>query len=123
MKSGKYFEKDNISEVNFDSGICISMQYIYSKECTTPKQVLYLKSKFLCINRNRYAIYVRMGRRLNFAVCANCAHDEMLTVSASLYFLLFRYCAPIYWASCVLDSSHTGCTGADPEFSTGANIL
>ena len=37
MKSGKYFEKDNICEVNFDSGICISMQYIYLKECTKCK--------------------------------------------------------------------------------------
>ena len=37
MKSGKYFEKNNIYGVNFDSGICISMQYIYLKECTTPQ--------------------------------------------------------------------------------------
>ena len=41
MKSGKYFEKDNIYGVNFDSGICISIQYIYVKECTTPNQVLF----------------------------------------------------------------------------------
>ena len=29
MKSSKYFEKYNIYGVNFDSGICSSMQYIY----------------------------------------------------------------------------------------------
>ena len=43
MKSGKYFEKDNIYRVNFDSGICISMQYIYLKECTTPQPSFILK--------------------------------------------------------------------------------
>ena len=32
MKKGKYFEKDNIYGVNFDSGMCISMQYVYVKE-------------------------------------------------------------------------------------------
>ena len=38
MKSGKYFEKKkNIYGVNFDSGICISMKYIYLKECVTPQ--------------------------------------------------------------------------------------
>ena len=54
MKSSKYFEKYNIYEVNFDSGICISMQYIYVKECTTPNQVLYFESKFLCKNGNKW---------------------------------------------------------------------
>ena len=28
MKSGEYFEKDNINLLDFDSGICISMGYI-----------------------------------------------------------------------------------------------
>ena len=37
MESSKYFEKYNIYGVNFDSGICISMRYIYVKECTTPQ--------------------------------------------------------------------------------------
>ena len=32
MKSGEYFEKDNIYGVNFDSRICISMEYIHVKE-------------------------------------------------------------------------------------------
>ena len=54
MKRAEYFEKDNIYGVNFDSGIWISMQYIYVKECTTPNQVLYFKSKFLCKNRNKW---------------------------------------------------------------------
>ena len=36
MKSGEYFENDNIYGVNFDSGICISMEYIHVKECMTP---------------------------------------------------------------------------------------
>ena len=36
MKSGEYFEKANICDVNFDSGICISMQYIHVKEYMTP---------------------------------------------------------------------------------------
>ena len=36
MKSGEYFEKDNIYGVNFDSGICISMEYIHVKEYMTP---------------------------------------------------------------------------------------
>ena len=31
MKSGKYFEKDNISEENFDSGICISTVYLFKR--------------------------------------------------------------------------------------------
>ena len=35
MQSSKYFEKHNIYGVNFDSEICILMQYIYAKECTT----------------------------------------------------------------------------------------
>ena len=54
MKSRKYFEKYNIFGANFDSGICISMRCIYVKECTTPSQVLYLKSKFLCKNGNKW---------------------------------------------------------------------
>ena len=37
MKSGEYFERENIYAVNFDSGICISMQYFYVTECTTPQ--------------------------------------------------------------------------------------
>ena len=37
MKSGEYFEKDNIYGVNFDSGICISMEYIHVKEYMTPQ--------------------------------------------------------------------------------------
>ena len=37
MKSGQYFEKDNIHGVNFDSGISISMEYIHVKEYMTPK--------------------------------------------------------------------------------------
>ena len=28
MKSSEYFEKENIYGVSFDSGICISMEYI-----------------------------------------------------------------------------------------------
>ena len=32
MKSGEYFEKDNIYGVNFDSGIFISMEYIHAIE-------------------------------------------------------------------------------------------
>ena len=41
MKSGKYFEKDCIYGVNFNSGICISMQYIYVKNVQPPNEVLY----------------------------------------------------------------------------------
>ena len=37
MKSGEYFEKDNIYGVNFYSGICISMEYINVKEYMTPQ--------------------------------------------------------------------------------------
>ena len=48
MKNGKYFEKDNIYGINFDSRICISMQYIYVKECT----------KFYTSSLN---FYVKMG--------------------------------------------------------------
>ena len=33
MKSGEYFEKADIYGVNFDSGLCISMEYIHVKEC------------------------------------------------------------------------------------------
>ena len=36
MKNGEYFEKDNIYEVNFDSGICIFMEYIHVKEYDPP---------------------------------------------------------------------------------------
>ena len=54
MKKGKYFEKDNINGVNFDSGICISMLYIYVEEFMTPQPSLYFKSKFLCKNGNKW---------------------------------------------------------------------
>ena len=37
MKSGEYFEKDHIYGVNFDSGICISMEYIPVKEYIIPQ--------------------------------------------------------------------------------------
>ena len=36
MKGGEYFENDNIYVVNFDSGICIFMEYIHVKEWMTP---------------------------------------------------------------------------------------
>ena len=38
MKCGEYLEKDNILyEVNFDYGICVSMEYIHVKKyITTP---------------------------------------------------------------------------------------
>ena len=32
MKNGEYFENDNIYGVNFDTGICISTEYIHVKE-------------------------------------------------------------------------------------------
>ena len=32
LENGEYFEKDNIYGVNFDSGICVSMEYIHVKE-------------------------------------------------------------------------------------------
>ena len=38
------FFKDNIYGVNFDSGICISMEYIPVKEHMTPTKFLYFKS-------------------------------------------------------------------------------
>ena len=44
MKSGEYFEKGNIYGGNFDSGICISIQYIYVKECTTPQPSFILQN-------------------------------------------------------------------------------
>ena len=44
MKRDEYFEKDNIYGVNFVSGICISMQYIYVKECMTPPPSFILQS-------------------------------------------------------------------------------
>ena len=43
MKSGEYFEKDDIYGVNYDSGICISMQYIYVKECLTSQPCFILQ--------------------------------------------------------------------------------
>ena len=49
MKSGKYFEKDNIYGVNFDSGICISMQYIYLKECMIPPTKFYTSNPNFCV--------------------------------------------------------------------------
>ena len=54
MKSGEYFEKANIYGVNFDSGICISIEYIHVKEYVIPTQVLYFKSQFLCKNGNKW---------------------------------------------------------------------
>ena len=47
MKSGEYFEKDNNYGVNFDFGICISMEYIQVKNTWPPHQVLYFESQFL----------------------------------------------------------------------------
>ena len=35
MKSGEYFENDNVYGANFDAGICISMEYISVKEYIT----------------------------------------------------------------------------------------
>ena len=49
MKSSKYFEKCNIYGVNFDSGIFISMQYIYVKECTTPPTKFYTSNLNFCV--------------------------------------------------------------------------
>ena len=54
MKSGEYFEKANIYEVNFDIGICISMEYIHVKEYMTPNQVLYFTFQSLCKNWNKW---------------------------------------------------------------------
>ena len=47
MKSGEYLEKGNIYGVNFDSGICISMEYIHVKEYIIPNQVFILISIFV----------------------------------------------------------------------------
>ena len=44
MKRGENFEKDNIYGVNFDSGICISIQQVYVKECTTPQASFILQN-------------------------------------------------------------------------------
>ena len=35
VKNGEYFEKGNIYGVNFDTGICISMEYIHVREYMT----------------------------------------------------------------------------------------
>ena len=43
MKSGEYFENDKIYGVNFDSGICISMEYIHVKEYMTPQPYFILQ--------------------------------------------------------------------------------
>ena len=37
MKNGEYFEKDSINGVNFESGICVSMEYIHVKEYMMPQ--------------------------------------------------------------------------------------
>ena len=49
MKNGKYFEKNIIYGVNFDSEICISMQYIYVKECMTPPTKFYTSILNFCV--------------------------------------------------------------------------
>ena len=56
MKSGEYFETANIYGVNFDTGICISMEYVHVEEYMTPNQVLYFKSQFLCKNGNKWPL-------------------------------------------------------------------
>ena len=61
MKSGKYFEKDNIYGVNFDSGICISMQFTYLKEYTTP-------TKFYTSNLN-FCVKMGMNGPLYREIC------------------------------------------------------
>ena len=49
MKSGEYFENDNIYGVNFDSGICISMENIHVKECMTPPTNFYTSNVNFCV--------------------------------------------------------------------------
>ena len=45
MQSGNFLKKIKFYGVNFDSGICISMQYIYVKECmnSQPSFILCVK--------------------------------------------------------------------------------
>ena len=50
MKSGEYLEKANIYGANFDSGICISMEYIHVKVYMTP----ILQISILCKNGNKW---------------------------------------------------------------------
>ena len=60
MKSGEYFEKDNIYGVNFDSGICISIEYInVISRIYDPNQFLYFKTQFLCKNGNKWHLLSR----------------------------------------------------------------
>ena len=51
MKSGNFFKKITFMEVNFDSGICISMQYLCQRMYDLP-------TKFYTSNLN---FYVKMG--------------------------------------------------------------
>ena len=48
MKSSKKFFKYNIYGVNFDSEICISMHYVYVKECKTPTK-FYTSDLIFCV--------------------------------------------------------------------------
>ena len=68
-KSGEYFEKDNIYVVNFDPGICISVEYMHVKEYMTPTKfyTLYSKSKFLCRNGNEWPLYHEICQHSNFS--------------------------------------------------------
>ena len=70
MKSDKYFKKDNIYGVNFDSGSCISMQYIYLKEYTTPNQV-YTSNLNFCVE-------TRINGPLYHEICLMHYHLEFI---------------------------------------------